>query len=310
MIKFYAYYSFGGYKDLYLGNNEDAVVSRYYLPLLPVYENDESMAEKVKGWRELPPIINLAESTTDNYPKRARVMMSHAGYKIQLRHIDGKSVFAIRDVEGAKDTYGRSCPFSMMLVADTDNEYILLRKIASYFYGNMKDGNMKELEAYLCTLFVYDCTVNGLRFDLHRFNDELSRIDIKQKDNIDENSYNRDVDFFVVPNNINVTDAFTEQGLTRNDVAYAYDVSHTLLHRYSPPIAQPYMYGSMTYPNYESSVIRNEVKTDTSSKREERLLVEIKRLYQEISDQQSKLDAMIKTLKGLIKDLEKIIQDK
>ncbi len=305
MIKFYAYYSFGGYKDLYLGNSEDTVVSRYYLPLLPVYENDESMAEKVNEWRNLPSIINLAESTTDNYPKGARVMMSHAGYKIQLRRIDSKSVFAIRDVEGAKDAYGRSCPFSMMLVADTDNEYILLRKIASYFYGNMK-----EFEAFLCTLFVYDYSVNGLRFDLHRFNDELNRIGMEQEDNIDENSYNRVVDFYIVPNNISVTNAFTEQGLTRNDVAYAYDVSHTLIYRYNPPTVQSAMYGSMIYPNYEPSAIRNVVKSGSSSEKEERLFAEIKRLYQEIRDQQSKLDAKIKTLKGLVKDLEKIIQDK
>lgn len=300
MIKFYAYYSFGGYKDLYLGDNEDAVVSRYYLPLLPVYENDESMAEKVKAWKELPPIVNLVESSKDNYPKGARVMMSHAGYKIQIRRIAGKSVFAIRDVEGAKDAYGRVCPFSMMLVADTDDDHILLRKIASCFYGNMK-----EFEAFLCTLFVYDYAVNGLRFDLHRFNDELNRIDIEQKDSIDENSYNRTVDFYVVPDNISVTDAFTEQGLTRNDVAYAYDVSHTLLHRYTPPIAQSSMYGTMIHHNNELSAIRNEVKTDMSSKSEERLLAEIERLYREIIDRQSELDAKIKTLNGRIKELER-----
>lgn len=303
MIKFYAYYSFGGYKDLYLGNNEDSVVSRYYLPLLPVYENDESMAEKVKGWRELPPIINLAESTTDNYPQGARVMMSHAGYKIQLRRIDGKSVFAIRDVEGTKDAYGRSCPFVMMLVADTANEYILLRKTASYFYENMKD-----VEAFISTLFIYDYSVNGLRFDLHKFNDELNRISMEQEDNIDENSYNRDVDFYIVPDNIRFADAFSEQGITKYNVAFASDVSNTKAYKYTPVTVQSTMYGSMIYP--ESSIIRKEVKANMSSEREESLLVEIKKLYQEISDQQSELDAKIKTLRGLIKDLAKIIQDK
>lgn len=305
MIKFYAYYSFGGYKDLYLGNNEDSVVSRYYLPLLPVYENDESMAEKVKGWRELPPIINLAESTTDNYPQGARVMMSYAGYKIQLRRIDGKSVFAIRDVEGAKDAYGRSCPFVMMLVADTANEYILLRKTASYFYENMKD-----VEAFISTLFIYDYSVNGLRFDLHKFNDELNRISMEQEDNIDENSYNRDVDFYIVPDNIRFADAFSEQGITKYNVAFASDVSNTKAYKYTPVTVQSTMYGSMIYPDHESSIIRKEVKANMSSEREESLLVEIKKLYQEISDQQSELDAKIKTLRGLIKDLAKIIQDK
>lgn len=305
MIKFYAYYSFGGYKDLYLGNSEDFVVSRYYLPLLPVYENDESMAEKVKEWRKLPVIINLAESTTDNYPQGARIMMSHAGYKIQLRRIDGKFVFAIRDVEGAKDAYGRSCPFVMMLVADTANEYILLRKTASYFYENMKD-----VEAFISTLFVYDYSVNGLRFDLHRFNDELNRIGIEQEDNIDENSYNREVDFYIVPDNIRFADAFSEQGITKYDVAFASDVSNTKAYKYTPVTVQSPMYGSMIYHDYESSVIRKEAKANMSSEREESLLVEIKKLYQEISDQQSELDANIKTLRGLIKDLAKIIQDK
>lgn len=36
MIRLYAYYSCGGYKDMYLGSSDTAASPSYFLPLLPV----------------------------------------------------------------------------------------------------------------------------------------------------------------------------------------------------------------------------------------------------------------------------------
>lgn len=296
MIRYYAYYNHGGYKDFYLGNNEDIVPSRYFLPLLPVYENEETMARKVKEWKSLPPIEYLtADTIEDNYPYGARIMMSHAGYKIQLRRIEGKSVLAIRDVGGKKDTYGRSCPFVMMFVADTANE-VLLRKLASFFFENMQEG-----EVLLSNLFVYDLDVNGLRFDVKKLNNELLRIDKEQKDIIAKNPYNLPVDFYIVPNNIRFTDAFAEQKTPEYDVAFASHVNGIGdIYTYTPVTVQsPH---ESYYSRSGSSCTSNDIKVCMSSDMN-RILQERKQLYQEIHDLKSNLDAKIEKLKNLIDDL-------
>lgn len=38
MLRYYSYYSVGGYKDFYLGSNADQFEASYYLSLLPVWE--------------------------------------------------------------------------------------------------------------------------------------------------------------------------------------------------------------------------------------------------------------------------------
>lgn len=36
MIRYYAYYNHGGYKDFYLGNQEENVKSKFFLPLVMI----------------------------------------------------------------------------------------------------------------------------------------------------------------------------------------------------------------------------------------------------------------------------------
>lgn len=38
MLRYYSYYSVGGYKDFILGTSEEKQEATYYLPLLPVLE--------------------------------------------------------------------------------------------------------------------------------------------------------------------------------------------------------------------------------------------------------------------------------
>ena len=50
MLRYYSYYSVGGYKDFILGTSEDKQEATYYLPLLPVLEEraktDEDAAKQ------------------------------------------------------------------------------------------------------------------------------------------------------------------------------------------------------------------------------------------------------------------------
>ena len=172
MIRYYAYYNHGGYKDLYLGSSEDTIASRYFLPLLSVYENEESMAKDVAAWKKLPPIINLSTGTSEfNYPTQARIMMSHAGYKLQYRLLEDKGVLALRDVGNNKDAYGRTCPFAMMMVADTDEDKEKLEILCYYIWKNLE-----ESESIFSSKFVNDFDVNGLRFDISSLNDTIQNI--------------------------------------------------------------------------------------------------------------------------------------
>ena len=231
MIRYYAYYNHGGYKDMYLGTSHDVAESRYFLPLLPVYEQEEEMKAKVEEWKALPSIVNLSNSTTAvNYPPEARVMMSHAGYKLQYRIIGDRDVFALRDIAGSKDSYGRSCPFVFMLTADTEDDKTKLKVLACYIWNHLA-----ESEAFLSSLFVNDFNVNGLRFDVGELNRRMDEVLLNNSETLEGNRYHRPVVFYIVPDGIRFETAFAEQQISENNVALARNVSRTKVHRYEPP---------------------------------------------------------------------------
>lgn len=303
MIKYYAYYNHGGYKDFYLGSSEDTDFSRYFLPLLSVYENDVSMTEKVNEWKKLPTIINLSTETNEyNYPKQARVMMSHAGYKLQYRIIDNRGVLALRDIGGNKDSYGRSCPFVMMMVADTEEDKQALRKICSFAWKNTG-----KVEAILKNLFVNDFEVNGLRFDLGRLNDSVLQIISSTEDLIDENPHNRPVVFFIVPSDIRFVTAFEEQQISKDDVSIAYSSDSTKFYRYSP--SQQTYYGpsgSIPTPNNPPQDRYKNKDVDTEKRHSLRKTLGFAKAedLEDLSNTVKNLSRQIEILENRIKALE------
>ena len=72
MIKYYAYYNHGGYKDFYVGAQEEDVKSKYFLPLFAVHEHsleenpdDEELRNQVEHQRNLPKLIVLSDKTVE-----------------------------------------------------------------------------------------------------------------------------------------------------------------------------------------------------------------------------------------------------
>ena len=67
MLRYYSYYSVGGYKDFYLGSNTDQFEASYYLSLLPVWEkraqekDDSELQKKVDELKKLPSIKVMDE---------------------------------------------------------------------------------------------------------------------------------------------------------------------------------------------------------------------------------------------------------
>ena len=256
MVRFYAYYNYGGYKDFYLGDDHASQASLYYLPLLGVYEaslrenQDPDMETQVQELKKLPSIIALSDQTLEyNYPTHARTMVSHGGYKLILR-IDrnNQAILSVRDIPGTKDPEGRSAPFCFMFVANTENDADKLVVVAAY----LKE-HLSEFEAFAATSFVNDFDVNGLRFDLGRFNLQFQRMASYTETELSPNIYKKRIPLLIIPDGFSLKIALTEQQIAKSDIQIAYNMSGKELYRYSsqddwPPYGTPYTsYGSY-YP--------------------------------------------------------------
>lgn len=226
MIRYYAYYNHGGYKDFYLGNQEENIKSKFFLPLLAVHEqslednpdNDE-LRKQVEHQKQLPKLVVLSDTTTEyNYPKEARILMSHGGYKILYKRLDYRYyALAIRDIAGPKDVYGRQSPFNMMFIGEAE-DMMNLDKFAEYIRNNY----ISFLE-FISTLFVNDLNENGLRCDIERLTSFLHSIIEKEEPSSFFGSSNLPVRLLVVPSLYNLKTTLKEQDLNRRDICICFD---------------------------------------------------------------------------------------
>lgn len=232
MIRYYAYYNHGGYKDFYVGNIKEEVTSKYFLPLLAVHEQsldenpyDEVLKKQIEHQRQLPKLVVLSDATLDyNYPKEARVLMSHGGYKILYKRLDYKNfALAIRDIPGPKDIYGRQSPFNMMFIGDED-DLVSLDKLAEHIRNNYC-----QFLDFLGTLFVNDLNENGLRCDNDRLTSFLHSI-IECNEAITLSiSYPLYVRMLVVGSPCNLKTTFKEQNITKKEINVCFDEAGNLV---------------------------------------------------------------------------------
>lgn len=222
MIKLYAYYNHGGYKDFYLGSLEESMEAKYFLPLLQIHEQEltrhpdnELLRSQVERQKGLPKLVYLSDATGSyNYPYQARMLMSHAGYKVLYKKIDYRSyALAVRDIEGPKDVYGRLTPFNIMLTGDEQGDVDALDRIAESI---RKD--LAGFEKLASSLFVNDILENGLRCELGPFRRKLN--DWVEHGNPLRKycERNSSVRLLVVPNGASLNMALKEQHIERNDI--------------------------------------------------------------------------------------------
>lgn len=172
MLKFYTYYSVGGYKDLYLGNSTMNDEFTYLLPLLGIQrkraeaEGDEQLLERVKQLDVLPKILLVNQASPYGFPKSGARLVSHGGYKLIYTHLEDDSyALILRDILGEnKDESGRSIPFLMMLVADDVEDARKLATIAAFWSNNIESVSHK-----IASMLMYDKEVNGIKFCLRQF---------------------------------------------------------------------------------------------------------------------------------------------
>ena len=227
MLRYYSYYSVGGYKDFILGTSEDKQEATYYLPLLPVLEErartDEDAAKLFEQQKDLPKIQQLSAELPFNLPTSARVLFSHAGYKLLYKHLEGDYyALALRNISAnTKDEHERSVPFMFVITGNTKHDVEVLNILATYFACNIK-GVENILSKYL----FMDIDVNGLKFELAKFNSWVNSIISNNSSTIlptmnggkSINAQNNKVTLLVLPDGITEQKAITEQKLETMEI--------------------------------------------------------------------------------------------
>lgn len=227
MLRYYSYYSVGGYKDFILGTSEDKQEATYYLPLLPVLKEraktDEDAAKLFEQQKDHPKIQQLSAEQSFNLPTSARVLFSHAGYKLLYKHLEGDYyALALRNISGnTKDEHGRSVPFMFVITGDTKHDVEVLNILATYFACNIKG-----VETILSKYLFMDIDVNGLKFELTKFNSWVKSIISNNSSTIlptmnggkSINAQNNKVTLLVLPDGITEQKAITEQKLETMEI--------------------------------------------------------------------------------------------
>lgn len=167
MIKYYAYYSYGGFKDMLVGSQADSATCNYYLPLV---EAEIDVDPEKQG---LPKIrIIGGEGETEKMPRGLSRIVYNGGYRVFFsRNFNGKSVLIVRDVMGSeKDESGRSIPFVLELVGDLSDG----RQLASAAACLLQDETVADMA--FGPLFHYEPLYNGLCFECKKMTDWLAGI--------------------------------------------------------------------------------------------------------------------------------------
>lgn len=212
MIRYYAYYNCGGYKDMWLGNSNSGKDTTYFLPLLPIWERkwkesqDKTAKEYLDKAKSLPLIQIISKDNSRDFPASCGILFSHGGYKaIYMDLSNGDSCLAIRGIASLmKDDDGRATPFSMMFIA-SGSDVTVLDNFAVDFIGNEQ-----RIMNLLTTLFQYDPYVNGIKFEIGKL-DGIVRQSPKLSKPLDHSPGS--VNYLAVDSVGNISMAETELGL-------------------------------------------------------------------------------------------------
>ncbi len=181
MIRYYAYYSCGGYKDLYLGNSSDTVEYTFFLPLFPIWRSGAKpeYADKLKQAEDLQQIEVVSKDNNFGFPTQAKNLFSHGGYRvIYLTLSNGNTCFCVRDIiNGTKDEESRDIPFNILITASGEDD---IKRLDAYALYSL--SHIKELYDSLAPLFSYDYKVNGIRFNIAQISRALNDVPLSAKE--------------------------------------------------------------------------------------------------------------------------------
>ena len=219
MIRYYAYYSCGGYKDMYLGNSSDSAMFTYFLPLLRIWKTGkkEEYSKKLEQVKDLQLIEIVTQNNDFDFPKQAKTFFSHGGYKVVYQTLsNGDTCLCVRDITNdAKDEENRDIPFNILITASGEEDISILDAFAIHSMTHI--DRLYETFSYL---FTYDPIINGIKYDLCLAKDLIKKVPQPQKQLQHEN--NR-IAFLVIDILSMAQKVFDELGISRSQVDYITD---------------------------------------------------------------------------------------
>lgn len=210
MIRYYTYYSCGGYKDLYIGDDTDQVDARYFVPLLNVWKKSEKpeMTEKVARAGNVQHVKLITNTDNVGFPSECSLMFSHGGYNAIYRTLkDGRTCLCIRDISNnSKDEEGRDIPFNFLFLADGDDSIKKLDTLALHYLTNES-----QIKSMIADAISYEPFINGVKFDLYK----LTKLFIPDSDSTLCNLNHKDesIDFIIIGSRKQYLTALSEQGI-------------------------------------------------------------------------------------------------
>lgn len=247
MIKYFTYYSFGGYKDIYVGSDSNSADASYFIPLLNVWKKSDKPenVEKLAKAASVKQVELITKSNSAGFPTECNLMFSHGGYSAIYRTLsDGRTCLCIRDIpNGTKDEEGRDIPFNFMFLADSEESIDKLDVLALQYLASIKETN-----SLIASAITYDYIINGFKFDLAKL-DSLFSSDCKSQSNLKHRASS--VDYLLVGSHDQISLAVKEQELDIKEVNAVFD-------------SERLIYGGLDYKQNPSMLIEQSNLTDNS----------------------------------------------
>lgn len=225
MIKYFAYYSVGGYKDMYLGNSEMNEEYTYYSPFYSQWKNNtlpEKFVNRMKEQLEYldnNTHIKILTATDEDLPKDAGRFVSHSGFKLACCTLNnGSTTIALKDVKGdAKDENERSIPFMIQLLSDDVKTQIAL---ADYIRTHLETE-----EKFFANLFEYNANYNCLQFNIAKLNAWIKDVVENKLNAVNDNSTICRLHMLVLSNGVTKEYALSELGVLLKDTSKIYNTA-------------------------------------------------------------------------------------
>lgn len=224
-IKYFAYYSVGGYKDMYLGNSEMEEECTFYSPFYAQWKNNtlsDNFVNRMKEQLEYldnQTHIKILTALDEDLPKDASRFVSHSGFKLACCTLNnGTTTIALKDLNGnAKDENERSIPFMLQLVSDDTNTQIAL---ADYIRTHLETE-----EEFFANLFEYNASYNCLQFNIAKLNAWIKDVIENKLNVVDENLATRRLHMLVLSNGVSKEYAVSELGMQMKDADKIYNIT-------------------------------------------------------------------------------------
>lgn len=233
MIKYFTYYSFGGYKDMFIGSDKTEADYTYYSPFFNQWEqglldikNNPRLLEQMEQLKELEKITIVTKSNADIMPNGANVFVTHSGFKLACCDLgNGQYTIAIKDLSGdMKDECGRVIPFMLQIIGDN---LIEISCIVNHIRTNMDD-----FEDKMSKLFCYNPVLNCLQCNVGMLNMEIKKIlsnKLSQQDYEGEDKFR--IKQIVVSEGIELQYVMKEIGMSVYDVKVAYNTCGEIIYK-------------------------------------------------------------------------------